>query len=80
MMRDMYINSGEILGTKYYHCFIIETEFFVASKNAAGGLRGCCEPPNGGLIGQSSLEKFNIKQNIKWITLEKFQTVINQQV
>ena len=69
MMRDININSGEILGTKYYHCFIIETEFFVASTNAAGGL-----------IGQSSLEKFNIKQNIKWITLEKFQTVINQQV
>ena len=98
--------TGEILSTKYYHLFMIEIEFFVFNKYGwgFGGGRGewHCQPPNGCLWRQSSIENFlecspklvakllcGTRKQVCWseseirfrvIILEKFQTVINQQV
>ena len=47
---------------------------FLELTNTAGGLGHCESPKGGGVLGSKA------PLNIKWITLEKFQTVINQQV
>ena len=47
--------AGQIPSTKYYHRFMLKIEFFLGETNAAGGLGGRCEPPNGGLRGRSKI-------------------------
>ena len=69
MRQKTNYSTGEILSTKYYHHFIIEIEFSWVLQIQLG-IWGALQPTDGGRRGWNFL-------NIKWVILEKFQTVIN---